>query len=116
MAVALASGLRGLPKTGYKRPSGGQTARALRITGQTGNLPWGGKEMDVEDKDLIRVLSEAYSAGTEAFRDALLIRCLDVLEEDERCEELGDEDLDMLAAAGNPTSPLPEEWTPARRR
>ena len=74
----------------------------------------GGKEMDVEHKDLTRMLGEAHSAGTEAFRDALLARCLDVLDEDERSDDLTDGDLDLLAAAGNPAGPMPVEWAPMR--
>ena len=40
------------------------------------------------------------SAGTEAFRDELLSRCLAVLDADSEGMVLGDADLDMLAAAG----------------
>ena len=55
------------------------------------------------------------AAGTEAFRDELLVRCLDVLCSDSvgdhdaderfRAYELSDDDLDLLAAAGEPTLP-----------
>ena len=50
-----------------------------------------------------RLMKQDLSAGTEAFREDLLARCLDVLDSDEdRCEEVDDSDLELLAAAGTP--------------
>lgn len=51
-----------------------------------------------------RLMKQDLSAGTEAFREELLGRCLDVLDADdvEECREVSDSDLDMLAAAGLP--------------
>ena len=57
---------------------------------------------------LKRLLNQDFSAGTEAFRDKLLARCLEVLDVDSRTTgniiefgELTDADLDLLAAAGD---------------
>lgn len=53
-----------------------------------------------------RLMKQDLSAGTEAFREDLLARCLDVLASDEdRCEEIDDSDLELLAAAGTPYAP-----------
>lgn len=57
---------------------------------------------------LERLLKQDFSAGTEAFRDSLLQRCLDVLAE-ENGMELDDEDLELLSAAGDMTSMLGED-------
>ena len=55
---------------------------------------------------LERIMKVDFSAGTEAFRDALLARCLEVL-----CEDgiacISDDDLEMVAAAGNAGAQLP---------
>lgn len=48
-----------------------------------------------------KLLKQDFSSGTEAFRDALLARCLDELDADIRESDLSDEELEMLAAAGN---------------
>ena len=50
---------------------------------------------------LENLMQQDLSVGTEAFRENLLSRCLAVLNEDGGME-LSDDDLDMLAAAGNP--------------
>lgn len=57
---------------------------------------------------LEQLLKQDFSAGTEAFRDDLLARCLAELaaaehddSSDDYARELSDSDLDMLAAAGN---------------
>ena len=50
---------------------------------------------------LERLMKQDFSVGTDAFREDLLSRCLAVLGEDGGVE-LSDDDLDMLAAAGNP--------------
>lgn len=77
----------------------------------------------MKEQDIIRVLSEGYSEGTEAFRDALLDRCLDALgsesvgfrlvgtDGEDTVHELGIEELDLLAAAGSLPDRLAEELT-----
>lgn len=57
---------------------------------------------------LRRLFKTDFSAGTEAFRDELLARCLEVLGADGpkagnviEFEELTDAELDLLAAAGD---------------
>ena len=47
-----------------------------------------------------------FSAGTEAFRDELLGRCLVVLGNEDEIKELNDNQLDTLAAAGDLYSQL----------
>lgn len=49
-----------------------------------------------------RVLSKDYSAGTERFRENLLQQCLATIDAQNDGMELSDDELDMLAAAGNP--------------
>ena len=56
------------------------------------------------EKMLGTLLAQDLSSGTEAFRDALLERCLDVLNSDSEVTVLSDDDLEMLAAAGDPTA------------
>lgn len=60
----------------------------------------------MEDREfeqmLRRVLGQDFSAGTEAFRDALLDRCLAVLGQGGEARDLDDGDLGLLAAAGSP--------------
>ena len=53
---------------------------------------------------LERVMKADFSAGTEAFRDALLARCLAELDAGSADDgaELDDDDLGLLAAAGDP--------------
>ena len=51
------------------------------------------------EQDIIRVLSERRPVGDEAFRDALLARCLAIVDADDAPYDLDDEDLGMLAAA-----------------
>lgn len=59
----------------------------------------------MEDREfeqmLGRLMKQDFSKGTEEFRDALLERCLTVLDEDEEIAEIDDADLELLAAAGN---------------
>ena len=55
----------------------------------------------VFEQNVQRLMKQDFSAGTEAFRDALLVRCLNELGNAEDGIELDDETLDMLAAAGN---------------
>ena len=76
---------------------------------------------------LSRLLRADFSAGTEAFRDELLARCLAILDADVRDEaagsesgcrvvELDDADLELLAAAGDgacagePAAPESGRW------
>lgn len=68
------------------------------------------EEAGMTERDIIRVLSGNHSAGTEAFRDALLARCLAVIGSNEpigspdgESGDLDDEELGMLAAAGTGT-------------
>lgn len=53
---------------------------------------------------LTRLLEQDLSVGTGAFRDALLVRCLDELGSSCRGRTLADGDLELLAAAGDPAS------------
>ena len=66
-----------------------------------------GEEHSLTEQEIIRVLSRDYSAGTERFREALLARCLSFLGQADRSaarpEDLEDDDLEMLAAAGSVT-------------
>ena len=55
----------------------------------------------METIDIERILSQDLSAGTEAFRENLLERCLSVLgQADSDGVELDDSEFEMLAAAG----------------
>ena len=51
------------------------------------------------EQDIIRVLSERRPVGGEAFRDALLARCLAIIDADDVPADLDDEELGTLAAA-----------------
>ena len=51
------------------------------------------------EQDIIRVLSERRPVGDEGFRDALLARCLAIVDADDVPVDLDDDDLGMLAAA-----------------
>ncbi len=48
-----------------------------------------------------RLMKLDFSKGTEAFRDALLERCLTVLDARENGSRLDDADLELLSAAGD---------------
>lgn len=65
-----------------------------------------------EFEQMIRTLMQAdLSAGTEAFREELLARCLDELDAGS-CDggaELDDSALDLLAAAGDAFAPGADE-------
>ena len=54
------------------------------------------------DQKLGRLMKQDFSAGTEAFRDGLLERCLAELDSEDEGRVLDDDELDMLAAAGDP--------------
>lgn len=63
------------------------------------------------EKSLKRHLQSSSSEGSEAFRDELLARCLSLLDsgvsegcETPECAPLEDDDLEMLAAAGDLSS------------
>ena len=60
---------------------------------------------DREFEDLLRrVMKADFAAGTEAFRDALLARCLAELGTDPHAADgaaMAEADLDLLAAAGD---------------
>ena len=56
---------------------------------------------------LKRLMTQNFAAGSEAFREALLARCLTVLDEDDEVVVLDDSDLDLVAAAGDLTSSDP---------
>ena len=58
----------------------------------------------MDEKDIARLFKLDLSKGTERFRDALLARCLAVLNPDFHIVELDDSELDLLAAAGDPFS------------
>ena len=55
----------------------------------------------MDEKEITRLLSQDLSEGTEAFRDALLARCLDALDAESQSQELDDDQLELLAAAGD---------------
>lgn len=59
-------------------------------------------------------LQHDYSVGTEAFRDELLERCLTVLGAGDEGRVIADDDLEMLAAAGDVKlgigGQVPETW------
>ena len=55
----------------------------------------------MDEQDIRSILRQDLSKGTEKFRDALLARCLAVLDSGDGIE-LGDFELEMLAAAGEP--------------
>lgn len=64
-------------------------------------------ERNFEQK-LERLLKQDFSAGTEEFRDSLLLRCVEELDSsehdhDERFHafEIPDDDLELLSAAGD---------------
>ena len=62
----------------------------------------------MDEKDIKKILSTDLSESTEAFRDELLKRCLDLLPSDDGSFELVDADLELLAAAGDANSPRRE--------
>lgn len=57
----------------------------------------------MNEQGIQRLFQHDFSAGTEAFRDELLDRCLSELGSDSDGVELSDSALDMLAAAGDIT-------------
>ena len=58
----------------------------------------------MDEREIARLMQLDFSEGTETFRDALLARCLDALRPENQMRELDDDDLDMLAAAGDPAA------------
>ena len=57
----------------------------------------------MEERDIAQILKHDFSVGTEAFRDKLLQRCLDTLRSANEETVIDDSDLEMLAAAGDPS-------------
>lgn len=53
------------------------------------------------EQKITELMGQDLSAGTDAFRDNLLERCLAELEDKPDAVELDDEDLEMLSAAGD---------------
>ena len=58
----------------------------------------------MNEKKLERLFQSDLSLGTDAFRDALLERCLEVIRSDEG-SPISESELDLLAAAGDPFYP-----------
>ena len=58
----------------------------------------------MDEKDIERLLKQDFSLGTEAFRDSLLARCLDVLDSESPSRELHEPELGLLSAAGDHTA------------
>lgn len=54
------------------------------------------------ERALERLMKQDLSAGTDAFRDSLLNRCLAVLDKDNDGVPIEDSHLELLAAAGSP--------------
>ena len=56
----------------------------------------------MDEREIGQLLRHDFSEGTEAFREALLQKCLSTLDkDDEDGLPIDDEDLEMLAAAGD---------------
>lgn len=55
----------------------------------------------MEEKDIERILRQGFPLPGEASRDDLLQRCLALIDEAD-VREIADEELEMLAAAGQP--------------
>ena len=53
------------------------------------------------DRMIGRLMGQDLSAGTEEFREKLLARCLAELNADDGIAEVPDDDLELLAAAGD---------------
>ena len=56
----------------------------------------------MDEERIARILSRGFSDGTESFRDDLLDRCLAVLGAEDQGRVVSDEELELLAAAGDP--------------
>ena len=59
------------------------------------------------DQMLGRLMKQDFAAGTETFRDALLVRCIAVLNSGDGGMRVEDDDLELLAAAGAAPTPGP---------
>ncbi len=57
----------------------------------------------MDEKEFASMFKYDFSAGTESFRDALLEQCFEALREGEDGLPIADDELDLLAAAGDPT-------------
>lgn len=64
------------------------------------------------DQMLERLMKVDFAAGTEAFRDSLLARCLTELNGSGEGESINDADLELLAAAGTMPVSDPSELEP----
>ena len=67
----------------------------------------------MDEQKIERILCKGLAQNPNAFRNALLDRCLDVLCSFEAVA-LDDEELDMLSAAGNPVPSCPDPLDPGR--
>ena len=59
------------------------------------------RDAPMNEKEMTRLLQHDFSAGTEAFRDKLLKRCLSELNSASGRTALSDDDLEFVNAAGN---------------
>ena len=55
----------------------------------------------MDEHEIAKILRQDLSKGTEEFRDTLLKRCLAVLDSENTGLSLEDDELEMLAAAGD---------------
>ena len=82
----------------------GRSAGAVRIRAVTGSRIARGRRRSVGDRTfeqtLVRLMNVDFAAGTEAFRDALLERCLIVLDADDEGARIDDSTMELLSAAG----------------
>lgn len=53
------------------------------------------------EQTLVQLMRRDASADSDAFRESLLERCLEVLDADGGCSPVDDADLDLLSAAGD---------------
>ena len=56
----------------------------------------------MNEEEIARILGKGFSAGTESFRDDLLKRCLAALDAEDEARVVPDDELELLAAAGDP--------------
>ena len=69
----------------------------------------------MEDERLEKLLAYDFSSGTEPFREALLGRCLEILQAMDDADELDEDELELLAAAGDAQSMLAFERSRPKR-
>lgn len=67
----------------------------------------------MDERELERLMATDFSVGTEEFAKDLLQRALETLGQEQRAKQgwrvLEDEEIDLLAAAGNPDTLPPED-------